>query len=137
MGKRFTPSHLLNRAAKIGTRRLRKNLKKKKPKNDLNNSQEIKMNTKKPFPWTAIAIGLTVFGLVSASITNNAIQGEKVKQLESKTTSMCKEQKEVDAANIADHRAILNSLTRIETKLEYLPSSQRYSGMQHRRDTIK
>jgi flagellar basal body-associated protein FliL len=80
---------------------------------------------KKPIPIQWIAIGLTAFMASAGVITAFAVTGEKVKQLEAKTIVMCSEQKEIDRDNSIEHKAILNSLTRIETKLEYVQTPGR------------
>jgi hypothetical protein len=76
------------------------------------------MTAKKPFPYQIVSIGLVAITMVIGWQTTAAVQGEKIKQIESKTSSMCADQKQVNAENSAEHKEIMKALTRIETRLE-------------------
>lgn len=76
----------------------------------------------KPFPIQWLVVGLSFFLASAGAITAFAVQGEKVKQLEAKTITIITETKENDKANTQEHKAIMAVLTRIETKLEYIPT---------------
>jgi hypothetical protein len=76
------------------------------------------VTTKKPFPYQIVSIVLVALTMVVGWQTTSAVQGEKIKQIEAKTNSMCSDQRQVNAENSAEHKEILKALTRIETRLE-------------------
>jgi len=93
---------------------------------------------KKPFPWSAVGVIITVIVLSSGIIANFAVNGEKVKQIEAK-------QKSVDielSINSSEHKKIIETLGiidktvgRIETKIEIcLPVPTRYA---RHRDSVR
>lgn len=78
---------------------------------------------KKPFQPQWLTAGLAIFIAVSGAITAFAVQAQKVRETEAKVITLCAEKKESDRENSAEHKQMLRSLTRIETKLESLPTT--------------